>query len=86
MKCLYQENILPKFQNFLKKLVEGSMYLVYNSIYNGKNLQKPNIFILGTKTHLYELICHPHIEGDQTKPVCNMREKKISWIKIFLIK
>ena len=60
-------------QNFRivdKKLAEGSAYLVYNGICNGKNLPKPKIFILGTKTHLYELICHPHIEEDQTKPVC----------------
>ena len=27
------------------------------------------------KTHLYELICHPHIEEDQTKLVYFMREK-----------
>ena len=40
-----------------------------------KNLQKPKIFILGTKTHLYELIFHSHIEEDQTKPVYFMREK-----------
>ena len=74
-------------QNFIiveKKLAEGSTYLVYNGIYNGKNLQKPKIFILGTKTHLYELICHPCIEEDQTKPVSLM--KKIKLIKKILIK
>ena len=64
---------------FEKKLAEGSAYLVYNGIYNGKNLKKPKIFILGTKIDLYELICHPHIDEDQTKPVCFM-------IKISLIK
>ena len=67
------------FRIFEKKLAEGSAYLVYNGIYNGKNLQKPKILIFGTKTHLYELICHPHIEGDQTKPFCFM--KNISLIK-----
>ena len=71
------------FRIFEKKLAEGSAYLVYNGIYYGKNLQKPKIFILGTKNHLYELICHPHIEEDQTKPVCFM--KKISLIKKNLI-
>ena len=30
-------------------------------VYNGKNLQKPKIFICATKTHLYEL---PHINED----------------------
>ena len=70
------------WQNFRiveKKLAEGSAFLVYNGIYNCKNLQKPKIFILGTKTHLYEFICHPHIDEDQTKPVCFM--KKIILIK-----
>ena len=69
-------------QNFRiveKKLARGSAYLVYNGIYNGKNLQKSKILILGTKTHLYKLICHPQIEEDQTKPICFM--KKISLIK-----
>ena len=73
-------------QNFrivLKKLAEGSAYLVYNKIYNGKNLHRPKIFIFGTKTYLYELICHPQIEEDQTKPVCFM--KKINLIKKNLI-
>ena len=56
-----------KIPEFLKKkLAEGSKYLVYNEIYNGKNLQKPKIFILGTNNYLYELICHQHIEEDQT--------------------
>ena len=74
------------FQNFRifeKKLADGSADLVYNGIYNGKNLKKPKILILGTKTHLYELICHPHIEEDQTRPVCFL--KKISLIKTNLI-
>ena len=71
------------FRIFGKKLAEGSAFLVYNGIYNGKNLQKPKIFILATKTHFYELVCHPHIEEDQTKPVCFM--KKISLIKKNLI-
>ena len=31
------------------------------------------------KTHLYELICHPHIEEDQSKPVYFI--KKIRLIK-----
>ena len=56
-----------KISEFLKKkLAEGSVYLVYNGIYNDNNLQKTKIFILDTKTHLYELICHPHIDADQT--------------------
>ena len=33
-------------------------FKVYNAIYNGKNLWKPKIFILGTKTHSYELTFH----------------------------
>ena len=65
------------------KLAGGSAYLVYNGIYKGKNLQRPKVFISGTKTHLYELICHPHIEEDLTKPVRFM--KKISLIKKNLI-
>ena len=64
-------------------MAEGSIYLVYNGIYNGKNILKPKIFILGTKTRLYELICHPHLEQDQTKPVCLV--KKIGLIKKNLI-
>ena len=80
------------FRNFEKKLAEGSAYLVYNGIYNGKNLKKPKILRetlpsqtsdMGTKTHLYELRCHPHIEEDQTKPVCFL--EKISLIKTNLI-
>ena len=66
-------------QNFRiveKKLAEGSAYLVYNGIYNGKNLQRPKIFISGTKTHLYELICHQQIEEDQTQPVCFMKKNQ----------
>ena len=49
-------------------MAEGSLYLVYSEIYNVKNLKKPTIFILGTKTHLYELICHWNI-------VCFMSKK-----------
>ena len=71
------------FRIFEKKLAEGSACLVYNGIYNGKNLQEPKFFSLGTKTHLYELICHPHIEEDKTRPVCFL--KKISLIKTNLI-
>ena len=47
-----------------------------------ENLQEPKFFSLGTTTHLYELICHPQIEEDQTKPVCL---KKNSFIKKNLI-
>ena len=72
LKRMFSQN----FWIFKKKLAKGSAYLVFNGIYHGKNLQKPKFFILGTKTHLYEHICHPHIEEDQTKPVCFMREKK----------
>ena len=70
------------FRIFEKKLVEGSACLVYNGIYNGKNLKKPTTLSLGTKTFLYELLRPPHIEEDQTKPVCFM--KKISLIKKIL--
>ena len=72
-----------KISEFLKKIGRGQRVLVYNGIYNCKNLQKHKIYIFGTKTHLYELICHPHIEKDQTKPVCFM--KKISLIKKIFI-
>ena len=83
--CVYTRKMLcQNFRIVENKLGEGSAYLVYNGIYNGKNLQKPKIFILGTKTYLYELICQPHIEEDQTKPVCFM--KKSVWSgKIWLI-
>ena len=65
--CVYAKRMFCQhFRIVEKKLAEGSAYLVYNRIYNGKNLKKPKILILGTKTHLYELICHPHIEEDQT--------------------
>ena len=57
------------------KLAEGIAFLVYNGIYNGKNVQKPKIFIFGTKTCFYERIFHPYIEEDQTKPACLMRKK-----------
>ena len=77
--CVYTKRMFwQNFRIFEKKLAEGSAFLVYNGICNGKNLQKPKIFILGTKTCLYELLCHPHIEDDQTKPICFM--KKISLI------
>ena len=78
-----QRECFAKISEFLKKLAEGITCLVYNGIYNGKNLQKPEFFSLGTKTHLYELICHPHTDEDQTKPDCFM--KKISLIKKNLI-
>ena len=71
------------FWIFEKKLAKRSAYLVYNGIFNRKNLKKSKMFMLGTKTHLYELICHPHITEDQTKPVCLM--KKINLIKKNLI-
>ena len=61
------------WQNFWiveNKLAEGSVFLIYIGIYNGKNLLKPKIFIFGTKISLYELKCHPQIEEDQTKPGC----------------
>ena len=58
------------------KLPEGSAYSFYNEIYNGKNLQRLKIFISGTKTHLYELICHPQIAEDKTKPVCFMKKNQ----------
>ena len=60
--CVYTKRMFcQNFRIVEKKLAEGSAYLVYNEIYNGKNLKKPKILILGTKTHLYELRCHPHI-------------------------
>ena len=62
--------LCQKFRIFEKKLAEGSAFLVYNGIYNGKNH-------FGTKTRLYQLICHPRIEEDQTNPVCFMREKNV---------
>ena len=64
--CVHTKRMFCQiFRIFEKKLAEGSAYLVYNWI---------KVFILGTKTHLYELICHPHIEEDQTKPVCFMKK------------
>ena len=68
MMCLYQE--------------KGSAFLVYNGIYHGKNLQKPKIFIFGTKPCLYVLICHQNIEEDQTKPVCFMKKNQFDQEKI----
>ena len=65
------------FRIFKKKFAEGSAYLVYNGIYNGKNLQEHKFFSLGNKTHLYDLIFHPHIEEDQTKPVSQFDQEKI---------
>ena len=65
--CVYTMRMFcQNFSIIEKKLSEGSAYLVNNGIYNGKNLQKPKVFIVGTKTHLYELICHPHIDEDKT--------------------
>ena len=73
--CVYTKRMFcQNFRFFEKKLAEGSAYLVYNEIYNGKNLQKSKILILGKNAHLYELIRHPHIEEDQTKPVCFMKK------------
>ena len=59
----------------------GQDFKDYNGIYNSKHLQKPKFLILCTKTHSYELIFHPHIEEDQTKPVCFV--KKIDLLKNF---
>ena len=65
--CVYTKIMFCQhFRIVEKKLAEGSLYLVCNGIYNGKILQKLKIFILATKIHLYELICHPHIEENQT--------------------
>ena len=48
--CSYTKRMCwQSFRIFEKKLAEGSKYLFYNGIYNGKNLQKLKIFILGTK-------------------------------------
>ena len=83
--CVYTKRMFcQNLRIFENKLAEGSPYVIYNGIYNGKNLHKPTIFILSTKTCLYELVCHLHIEEDQTKPVCFMR-KKISLIKKNLV-
>ena len=60
--CLYQRNVLTK----CLKLAEGTTFLVYSGIYNGKNLQNLQIFFFGTKTPLYELIYHQHLEDDKT--------------------
>ena len=73
---------------FENKLAEGSAFLDYNGIHNDKNLQNPKIFIFGTKTCLYQLICHSYVEEDQTKPVCFMKKKnqfdqeKFDWFEI----
>ena len=71
-------DVLPhNFRIVEKKLAEGSAYLVSNGIYYGKNLSKPKIFILATKTNLYELICHLHIEKDKTNPVYLMKKNQL---------
>ena len=75
--CVYTKRMFcQNFRIFEKKLAEGSAHLVYDGIYNCKNLKKPKIQILGTKTHLYELRCQPHIEEEQTKPVCFMKKNQ----------
>ena len=45
---------------------------------NGDNLQKPKTFILGTYTHSYELIFHPHIEDVQTNTFPFIKKIKIN--------
>ena len=56
-----------KISDFLERnWPRAAPFLVYNGIYNGKNLKEPKIFMFGTKTCLYELICHSHIEEDKT--------------------
>ena len=40
---------------------------------------------MGTKTHPYELIFNPHIEEDQTKIVCFIKNKKINLINKNLV-
>ena len=77
-ECFFFQN----FRIFEKKLAKGSAYLVYNGIYNSKKLKKPKILILGTKTHLYELICHPLVEEDQTKPACFMKKNQFDQEKL----
>ena len=67
------------FRIYERKLAEGSAFLVYNGICNGQYLQKPKIFSFDAKTCLYELICHSHIEEDQTKLVYFMKKKKTVW-------
>ena len=75
--CVYTKRMFwQNFRIYEKKLAEGSAFLVYNGICNGQNLQKPKIFSLDAKTCLYELICHPHIEEDQTKPVYFMKKNQ----------
>ena len=48
---------------------------VYNGIYNRKNLWKHKISFFASKIHPYEVICDPHIEEDQTKPVYFIKKK-----------
>ena len=48
---------------------------VYNGIYNRKNLRKHKISFFASKIHPYEVICDPHIEEDQTKPVYFIKKK-----------
>ena len=76
--CVYTKIMFSQnFRNVEKKLAEGSAYLV-------SNLWKPNFFILGTKTHWYELICHLHIEEDKTNPVCFMKKNQLDQEKVDL--
>ena len=55
---------------------------VYNGIYNRKKLQKHKISIFGSKIHPYEVICDPHIEEAQTKPVYFIKKNQFDQEKI----
>ena len=81
---LIPRKCFAKISELKKKLGEGNTCFFYNGICNGKNLQQSKIFILGTKTHLYELICLPHIEEDQTKPVFLIKKNQFNQEKLDL--
>ena len=60
--CVY-----VKFFEFIAlNLGKRQHFEVDNGIYNGQNLRKPKILILGTLTYSYEPIFHQHIEEDHT--------------------
>ena len=81
--CFYTKIMFCRnFRIFEKKLAEGSVHLVYNGIY--KNIQKPKIFISGIKVYLYELICHSHIDQEQTRTVCLTKKFSLIWDLWFL--
>ena len=65
-----------KISEFFKEIGQGQH--IFSLQWDLQWQKSPKILGSG-KTHLYELICHPHIEGDQTKPFCFL--KKISLIK-----